>query len=119
MDERELEQAIRDYIMDLYKACYIGWLRVEKLNPGYKMSIGIPSYMYPTTTAGDWETDEDFLNYIFEDLRTRNYMRVWFYKVYRTSRSEEEGRTNEQPGVPDKPSCEPNYKYYEGISPID
>jgi len=99
MTEIELAQAIRDYITTLYKACYIGWLQVEKLYPGYKMSIGIPSYMFPTTVAGDWETDEDFLNYIYEDLRIRNYMRVWFYQVHRTTRNEEEGRSGEAPAI--------------------
>lgn len=115
MTEIELEQTIRDYIMTLYKACFIGWLQVEKLNPGYKLSIGIPSYMFPTTIAGDWATDEDFLNFVFEDLRIRNYMRVYFYKTHRTTRNEEDGRSSEQPGVPQRPSCDPNYTNYDGF----
>jgi len=115
MTEIELEQAILDYITTLYKACFIGWLKVEKLNPGYKMSIGIPSYMFPTTVAGDWETDEDFLNFVYEDLRIRNYMRVWFYKVHRTTRNEEDGRSSEQPALPDTVTCDPNYTNYDGF----
>lgn len=115
MTEIELAQAIRDYITTLYKACYIGWLQVEKLYPGYKMSIGIPSYMFPTTIAGDWETDESFLNDIYEELRIRNYMRVYFYEVHRTTRNEEDGRSNEQPAIPQKPTCAPKYTDYIGI----
>ncbi|MGV8961806.1 MAG: hypothetical protein ACOH2V_00225 [Candidatus Saccharimonadaceae bacterium] len=90
MTEQELEQKIRDYIVTLYKAHYIGYLKVEKFNPGYKMSIGIPHYMYPTTVACDFSTDDEFLSYIYEDFRIRNYMRVYFYKVVRTEGSREE-----------------------------
>ena len=115
MTEIELTQAIRDYIQTLYKACFIGWLKVEKLYPGYKLSIGIPSYMFPTTIAGDWETDEEFLNYIYEEFRTRNYMRVYFYQVHRTTRNEEDGRSSEQPKIPQRPTCDPNYTDYDGI----
>jgi len=114
MTETELEQAIRDYIMSLYKACYNGWLQVEKLNPGYKLTIGIPSYMFPTTTAGDWETDDEFLNYIYEDLRIRNYMRVYFYKVVRTPSVNEEGPTSDQVST-DTVTCDPNYTDYNGF----
>lgn len=115
MTEIELTQTIRDYIKTLYNACYIGWLHVEKLYPGYRLSIGIPSYMFPTTIAGDWETEEAFLADIYEEFRTRNYMRVYFYKVHRTTRNEEDGRSSEQPGIPQKPTCDPNYTYYDGI----
>lgn len=90
MDELELAQAIRDYIRSLYNADYVGYLVVDKLNPGYKVTIGIPSYMHPTSIAGDFETDEAFLDYVFEDLRQRNYMRIDFYKVVRTPSSREE-----------------------------
>jgi len=115
MTELELEQAIRDYILTLYKACYIGWLKVEKFNPGYRLSLGIPSYMFPTTVAGDWETDTDFLNYIYEDLRVRNYMRVYFYKVNRTSGNNDENDPSNQATIPEQPSCNPNYTDYNGI----
>lgn len=116
MTELELEQAIRDYITILYKACYIGWLKVNKLNPGYKLSIGVPSYMFPTTIAGDFETDDSFLSYIYEELRVRNYMRVYFYQVKRMPSNNEEGPTNEGTSI-DKVTCDPNYTHYGGISP--
>lgn len=90
MTEQELEQAIRDYIMTLYSACYVGYLKVQKLSPGYSLSIGIPSYMYLTTITCDFLTDEEFLTYIYEEFRTRNYMRVYFYKVHRIENSIEE-----------------------------
>lgn len=115
MTEIELTQAIRDYIKTLYKAHYTGWLKVEKLNPGYKVSIGIPSYMFPTTIAGDWATEEEFLNFVYEDLRIRNYMRVYFYQVYRMTRSEEEAYMNKQPRILPSPTYDPKYTDYDGI----
>lgn len=105
MTELELEQAILDFIKTNYEANYTGYLKVEKFpstfagfagnpndnpGPGYRMSIGIPHYLFPTTIACDFETDEDFLNYIYSELKTRNYMRVYFYKVIRTPESREQ-----------------------------
>jgi len=76
MQEQELVQKIHDFIKETYKAEYIGYLNVEKLNPGYKFSIGIPSYMSPTVLINYCETDEEFLDYIYSELKSRNYMRV-------------------------------------------
>lgn len=101
MIELELEQKILDYIRITYKANYTGFLKVEKFpstypsydsnpGPGYRFSIGIPSYMFPTTIACDFLTDQEFLDFIYSELNTRNYMRVYFYKVKRTENSKEE-----------------------------
>ena len=90
MEEVELEQMIRDYIKTWYNAEYIGLIRVEKLNPGYKCILGIPSYMVQTSFAIDCETDEEFLNYVYTELRVRNYIRQDVYKVLRNSETREE-----------------------------
>ena len=90
MDELELAQAIRDYIKTWYKAEYTGLIKVEKLNPSYKCIFGIPSYMIQTSLAIDCETDEQFLDYVFAELRVRNYVRQDVYKVTRTSDTREE-----------------------------
>ena len=89
MQIQELEQLIHDYIKSYYKAEYTGLLQVEKLNPGYKFIIGIPSYMSPTSLAIDCETDEEFLEYVYLELRKRNYIRKDVYKVVRTPLSRE------------------------------
>ena len=39
----------------------------------YQLEIGVPSYMCKTTISGDFNTDEDFLNYVYEELRIKNY----------------------------------------------
>lgn len=90
MTELELVQMILDYIKILYSAEYTGYMIVEKLEPGYRFSIGIPSYMFPTTIATDADTDDEFLALIYEELRVRNYMRTYFYQVVRTPNTREE-----------------------------
>lgn len=90
MDEVELAQTIRDYIKLLYKAEYTGLIRVDKLNPGYRCVLGIPSYMVQTSFAIDCETDDEFLKYVYEELRVRNYVRQEVYRVLRNSETREE-----------------------------
>lgn len=105
MTELELEQTILDFIRINYGAVFTGYLKVEKFpstfagsnsnpsdnpGPGYRLNIGIPSYMFPTTIACDFDTDQEFLDYIYEEFRTRNYMRVYFYKVVRLGSTKEE-----------------------------
>lgn len=86
----ELEQMIRDYIRTWYRAIYTGMLLVTKNNPGYTLTIGIPSYMIPTTINCDCDTDDEFLDFIYSELRSRNYIRLDKYVVHRTPDSREE-----------------------------
>ena len=86
----QLEDLIRDFIRYWYEAEYMGLIRVEKLNPGYECILGIPSYMAQTSLAIDCDTDEEFLNYVFAELRSRNYVRQDVYKVLRNSQTREE-----------------------------
>lgn len=90
MNEVELEQMIRDYIKTWYNAEYTGLIKVEKLNPGYKCILGIPSYMVQTSFATDCITDQEFLDYVYAELRVRNYVRQDVYKVLRNSETREE-----------------------------
>lgn len=76
---------ILDYILTLYRAEYIGRLEVYQDGETYMFLIGVPSYMVPTTNFYEATTDEDFLTYIFEELRTRNFMKIDKYKVIRTN----------------------------------
>lgn len=90
MDVTELTQKILDYITEFYKAEYTGYILVTKEGTKYVLALGIPSYMYLTTISGEFTSDEDFLDYIYEELRIRNYIRVYFYKVIRTPNTREE-----------------------------
>lgn len=46
--------------------------------------------MSPTTISIECDTDEQFLEFIQSELRSRNYMRLDIYKVIRTNDSKEE-----------------------------
>lgn len=84
MNNLELIAKILDYIKELYSAEYKGFIEIKKVDSIYVLSIGIPNYMIPTTMSGEFENDEEFLNYVYEELRIKNYMRVYFYEVLRT-----------------------------------
>lgn len=85
MRRPELELKIRDYIAIIYKAEYRGKFEVIQNGNTYTLQIGLPSYMALTSISYETDDDQEFLDYIFEELRTRNYMRVEFYKVIRTN----------------------------------
>lgn len=90
MSEQELVEKIRDYILTVYKAEYKGLLTVTKTDSEYIFKIGLPSYMSPTAICGNFDNDEDFLNYVYEELRTRNYMKVYIYRINKIPDSKEE-----------------------------
>lgn len=83
MENTELAQAILDYIAILYSATYEGYIRVLVEDDLYTLELGIPSYLCKSTISGQFDTDEDFLDYIYEELRIRNYVRIYFYKTIR------------------------------------
>lgn len=84
MQRPELAQKILDYIRTTYSAEYKGLLQVEQVDDIYDLIIGIPSYMARTHIACNANNDEEFLEYVYEELRTRNYVRQNVYKVIRT-----------------------------------
>lgn len=84
MKREDLKQAILDYIRTWYNAEYVDFIEVKQEDNLYSLSMGIPSYLTKTHISGEFETDELFLEYIYKEIRERNYMRVYFYKVIRT-----------------------------------
>lgn len=90
MQRLDLAEMILDYIKQLYKAEYVGLLEVHQDNDMYTLHIGMPSYMMQTTISYQTDSDSKFLNFVKEELRTRNYMRLDIYKVNRKNDSKEE-----------------------------
>lgn len=89
MERPELVKMILDYIKSLYKAEYKGSINVTQNGTTYRLNVGLPSYMNPTSIAYDANSDEEFMDFIKEELRTRNYMRVYFYQVNRLTEERE------------------------------
>lgn len=89
MERPELVQTILDYIKNLYKAEYKGSINVTQDGTTYRLNIGLPSYMNPSSIVYDANSDEEFLDFIKEELRVRNYMRVYFYQVNRLKEERE------------------------------
>lgn len=90
MQRPDLVTKILDYMLNLYKAQYTGRIEVVQNDNTYMLLMGIPSYMVPTTNYYVCETDEEFLDYIYEELRVRNYMKIDKYQVIRTPNVREE-----------------------------
>lgn len=83
MSTKEIEQEILKRIRDLYSADFTGYLAVIKDNNSYTLKIGLPTYLEATGISADCDTDEDFISFVIEEFRKRNYMRVYIYKVIR------------------------------------
>lgn len=90
IDRPDLVLLILDYIKTLYSAIYTGYISVTQDGSVYIFKIGIPSYMVPTSIIADVNSDQEFLDYLYEELRTRNYMKIDKYKVERTATIREE-----------------------------
>ncbi len=79
----ELIHKIRDYIRNTYKAEYKNRLEVKFENGIYTLLLGVPNDLIPTTISLQTNDPQEFLDFIYEELRTRNYMRTYFYQVRR------------------------------------
>ena len=84
MDVTELEAKIHGFIINLYKAKYKGRLNVKYDKGIYTLILGIPNEMIPTSISLQTDDPQEFLDYICDELKKRNYMRVYFYQVRRT-----------------------------------
>ncbi len=74
----ELEQVIRDYIMDIYKKQYIGKIKIQKMDPvGYHIQLGMDRPEQPTVIYAELE-DKKFLKFLREELKARRFNLVDF-----------------------------------------
>lgn len=86
----ELTAAIQEY----------GDFKIEKLNPGYKVSIYLGRTECPVVIMSDLE-GEDFLKYFKEEMRSRKLQRVKHYKAFKY----EQARADRQNGRDYYRSC--------------
>jgi len=87
MTTRELETIIKEYIELNYQAKYIAKLKVVKLNPGYELRLDLFNWMVPMTLQCDFEKDTDFLDYVFKEIKSSNFMRVEYSRLNLTKNS--------------------------------
>lgn len=76
-----LEQSILDIIEKRYKRKYVGGIKVTKLISGYKLvlDLGNPDKRI-IQIAADFESEEDFLKYIEQELISRQLEKVQFFR---------------------------------------
>lgn len=65
----------------LYKAEYIGGIKIEDLDPvGYKVCFYLDNEQYPLAIIADLP-DEEFLPFIKEELRSRKLVKTKYFKT--------------------------------------
>ena len=76
-----LEEQILDIIEKRYKRKYVGGIKVTKLISGYKLilDLGNPDKRIIQISA-DYESEEDFLKYIEQELISRQLERVQYFR---------------------------------------
>lgn len=84
MTNQELEQVIRDQLMDIYNAEYIGKIKITKLNPtGYQIQLGMNTPECPDVIYAELE-DNKFLEYLRNELQHRRFNTVFYGKLFKT-----------------------------------
>ncbi len=76
-----LKQVILDIIKECYGKCYIGPLRIKRLNGGWDVSLGFQNEEKPIHIAAQLEWN-DFLKYFKEEIRHRHLGHDHFYTGY-------------------------------------
>ena len=76
-----LEKQILDIIEKRYKRKYVGGITVTKLLSGYKLvlDLGNPDKRI-IQIAADYESEEDFLKFIEQELISRQLEKVKFFR---------------------------------------
>ena len=69
----ELEQVIRDYLLDIYKKKYTGKMYITKLNPvGYSIQLELSMRNKPITIYAELE-DKAFLKFLKQALKDNRF----------------------------------------------
>lgn len=89
-----LEKRILDIIEKHYKRKYVGGITVKKLLSGYKLilDLGNPDKKLIQISA-DYESEEDFLKFIEQELVSRQLARVQFFRGVKIYPEDVERRT--------------------------
>lgn len=83
----ELEVAIGDFFKELYKAEYVGKMKLEVLPiGGYKLTLALNNVERPVIFS--YEGDEKkFLKFVREELRSRHWGDMHYYMGYKSYRT--------------------------------
>ena len=74
----ELEQVIREYILDIYGKQYIGKIKILELNPvGYSIKLDIGCPEKPLVIYAELE-DSKFLKFLKEELKIKRFNLINF-----------------------------------------
>lgn len=83
MTEDEIKNKVICIIEELYRACYIGKLRVTIKNGQTEVAFGLHTMDKPITIISDLK-DDDFIQFIRNELRFHRLNRAEFFTGYKT-----------------------------------
>ena len=77
----ELEQVIRDYILDIYKKEYTGKIYVKKLDPvGYYIQLELSMRNKPMTIYAELG-DKAFLKFLRQELKDKRFNLIYYGRL--------------------------------------
>lgn len=80
----ELEQVIREYILDIYGKQYIGKIKILELNPvGYSIKLDMGCPEKPLVIYAELE-DSKFLKFLKEELKIKRFNLINFGQLQLT-----------------------------------
>ena len=81
MTTLELEQVIRDYLLDIYKKKSTGKMYITKLNPvGYSIQLELSMRNKPITIYAELE-DKAFLKFLKQELKDKRFNLIYYGKL--------------------------------------
>lgn len=81
MTHSDLKQAILAYMRELYKAEFVGGLKIQSLEPtGYRVTLYLDNPEVGVDIISDL-SDEEFLPFIKEELRKKKFNKTKYFKT--------------------------------------
>lgn len=77
----ELDQVIRESIMNIYHKCYTGKIDIQKLDPiGYCIRLGMNTPYQPLVIYAELE-DDKFIKFLKDELKAKRFNLVYYGQV--------------------------------------
>lgn len=81
MTTTELEQVIREYLLDIYKKEYTGKIEITKIEPvGYHVRLGLSMPEKPLVIYAELD-DCEYLKFLKQELKDKRFNLIYYGKL--------------------------------------
>lgn len=77
---------LNEYLMDVYCLYYRGGYTIYKMGDSYTLYIDFLNKDFPVIIAGDFLSDDDFIEYLKKEMRERGLFNTNYFEVTRQKR---------------------------------